>query len=690
MDPSPNIDHNELALSNGAVAIGQPAVRSPLGRLLFDHTIDEYPQGARRAGILALAIAATVVLYYAYFAQFGVTPNILSSFHMSFDFFIAIVVASNLLGAFASLLASTTDRLGRTNVVIYGLLVIGLLTAIGIPLTDGKWSYLVVTCLVGIVEGAILVATPALVRDFSPQLGRASAMGFWTIGPVAGALITSLVAEHTLNHFGQTHWKSQFVIAGCAALVVFVLSLFALKDLSPKLRDQLMVSVRDQTLVEARARGLTGRDLQEASEHPWRQILRWDLVGSSFGIALFLLLYYAAASLFTVYYPIIFKNPNGTNFTVTQANGLNTWFWTTDIVALIIIGLVSDALKVRKPFMVVGAIFTGVILIIFLGDATHPHTGYYTLATEGSLLGIGIALAFAPWIASFTESVEKKNPALVGTGLALWGWVLRVTIGVAFIVLTVVITSVNPIVGNLPVANAIIHGQSVSDFVAEHPKTIAFAQSHGPLLALLAKNPAAAAAVGAEQGFIAAHPDTIAFAESHAALLALLAKDPAAAIAVGTDPSPANIAAAEQAFGAAGLLELSQYKTQIATLVLPYTTQLNTLATAQKAFGAAGLLELAEYKTQLATLVEPYAAQLAFINAHQAALAQLEKGSAQAPHQWQHWFYVDLAGIVLFIPSIWLAKGRWKPSSAARDAAEHEAAVAAELARLIDEQAVSL
>ena len=65
------------------------------------------------------------------------------------------------------------------------------------------------------------MATPALVRDFSPQLGRASAMGFWTIGPVAGSLITSLVAVHTLNHFGQTHWKSQFVISGCAALAVF-------------------------------------------------------------------------------------------------------------------------------------------------------------------------------------------------------------------------------------------------------------------------------------------------------------------------------------------------------------------------------------------------------------------------------------------------------------------------------------
>ena len=474
----------------------QPSVRGPAGRFFFDHTIQEYPRGARRGGYLALAVLATIVLYYVYYTQTGVTPNILAGYHMNFSFYIAIIVVSNLLGAFASLPASQTDRVGRTNVVIYGLLIVGLLTAIGIPLSDSQWSYLVITCLIGIVEGGILVATPALVRDFSPQLGRASAMGFWTMGPVAGSLITSLVALHTLDHFGQTHWKSQFVISGIAAIVVFVISLFFLKDLSPQIRDQLMVSARDQALVEARARGLTEHELLEASEHPWRQILHWDLVLSAFGIALFLLLYYAAASLFTIYYPVIFKNPNGTNFTVTQANGLNTWFWTADIIALIVVGLLSDALKVRKPFMVVGAALTAVMLIIFLGDATHPHTGYYTLAVETTLIAFGTALVFAPWIASYTESVEEKNPALVATGLALWGWSLRIVVGVSFIFLPLVITSVNPIVDNLPVADTVIHGQSISDFVAENPAVIAFASTHGALLALLAKDPAAAAAVG--------------------------------------------------------------------------------------------------------------------------------------------------------------------------------------------------
>jgi hypothetical protein len=109
---------------------------------------------------------------------------------------------------------------------------------------------------------------------------------------------------------------------------------------------------------------------------------------------------------------------------------------------------------------------------------------------------------------------------------------------------------------------------------------------------------------------------------------------------------------------------------------------LQDLAAAVKAFGLKDSLELNKYKAQLVKYVEPYTAQLNFIEAHQAALTDLQKGSAEAPHQWQHWFYVDLGGMVIFIPLIWLTKGRWKPSSARRDAREHQEAVEEEMARL--------
>src|SRR3984885_7492074 len=281
-----------------------------LYRFLFVHEVDQYPTSGRRSAYLSLAVLATIILYYLYYTQTGVTPNILRYFHMSFTYYVWIVIISNALGAFASLLAAKTDTLGRANVIIYGLLIVGLLILFGVPNVTTELGFAIVISAVGLVEGAILVATPAMVRDFSPQLGRASAMGFWTVGPVAGSLITSIVAANTLNYFLRHHgaggWKWQFVISGVTALVVCVLSLFFLKDLSYRIRDQLMVTEHDRALVEAKARGIAVDEVVGATTNPWRQILKWELVGSAIGISLFLLVYYAASGFFTIFWATVY------------------------------------------------------------------------------------------------------------------------------------------------------------------------------------------------------------------------------------------------------------------------------------------------------------------------------------------------------------------------------------------------
>ena len=589
-----------------------------LFQFLFVHELDEYPDTGPRTAYLALAVVATIVLYYTYFTQTGVTPNILQSYHMSFSFYVWIVIISNLIGAFASLPASRTDQLGRSNVVIYGLLLVGLLVAVGVPLCSTEWQFATVICVLGLVEGAILVATPALVRDYSPQLGRASAMGFWTVGPVAGSLITSIVANHTINHFLAGHpegWKSQFVISGVVSLIVFVIALFFMKDLSSRIRDQLMVTEHDRALVEARARGLSDADVEAATARPWAQILKWDLVLSALGISLFLLVYYAASAFFTVYWSTVFQNPSGINFSVAQANGLNTWFWAADAIALIVFGILSDLLKVRKPFMMVGVLGSMAMLIVFLRQANDPHTGYYTLVVIEIFLAAFISLTYAPWMAGYTEMVEAKNPALVGTGLALWGWLLRLTVGLSFIFLPLVINSVNPVVNNLQYA----------------------------------QTPPTGTAPFNVQAFQVAHPKSVAFAEANASWLTVLSEPQNAPIvaAANTNPSAANLAALTKAVGPAVFAKV------VANIV------------------------------SLKTLVVPYQAQLTYLSHHQAQLTDLLNGVGRSAKQWQRWFWVCLGGMVLFIPTIFLNRGRWSPRKAADDEKKHSEDVERELRELV-------
>jgi len=258
-------------------------------------------------------------------------------------------------------------------------------------------------------------------------------MGFWTLGPVVGSLVVAVVSSNTLSHLGA--WQDQYIICGIVGLVVGVVALFGLKELSPQLRDQLMVSLRDRAVIEARARGL---DVTESLRHPWRQMLRLDIIGSAFAISVFLLIYYAAVGFFTIYFEVIH------GFTLSTANSIGDWFWGFDAGVLILVGIISDRVRVRKPFMVVGAIGAIVMMIVFISLGTK--TTYATYAVVISILAAFLAIAYAPWMASFTETVEKHNPALTATGLAVWGWTIRAVVALSALILPIVVGSMTPLV----------------------------------------------------------------------------------------------------------------------------------------------------------------------------------------------------------------------------------------------------
>ena len=441
---------------------------------LWQRQLDSYPSTGKRMWYLMIVVLATVLLYYEFYTQGAVAPEILRQYGMSFHFYVYITVVANAVGAFASVIAGLADRWGRANLVAYGLAITGLLVLFGIPNAPNAWTYAAIVVAIGFVEGIILVATPALVRDFSPQLGRASAMGFWTLGPVIASLIVSEVASHTLTHLHA--WQDQFTICGLAGIGVFLLALFGLRELAPNLRDQLMVSVRDRALVEAKAAGL---DVESMLEKPWRQMLRPDIILGAFAISTFLIIYFTAVGFNVVYFQTVF------GFSTANANGIGNWWWSFNALALVIVGVLSDKARVRKPFMVFGCLGTIAMTIVYLGYATHPHTGYYTLVLTVSVLAAFMGFAYAPWMAAYTETVERRNPALIATGLAVWGWVIRAVVAISILILPVVITSVTPLVEHGPL------GQKAQAIEKSDPliKTVI---AHPALFAQLAKHPSTA------------------------------------------------------------------------------------------------------------------------------------------------------------------------------------------------------
>lgn len=600
-----------------------PARRGGWVNALGRRQLSAYPNTWPRLGYLSIVVLTTIMLYYLYYVEGAVTPLLLPYYHMSFQFFLYLLVASNAIGAFSAFIGGLSDRIGRANLTIYGTLVVALVQLLAIPHIHDKWGFAAAYCVIGFVEGVILVSTPALMRDFSPQMGRGVAMGFWALGPTMGALAASLVATHTLDHLKP--WQDQFIISGLVCLGVVVVAFFFLRELSPQLRDQLMVSERERALVEARAMGI---DVEQATRRPIRSMMRLDLISSSVAISLFLLFYYASVSVLTIYWVVIY------NRSTPQANGINVWLAASLSAGLVVAGFLSDVARVRKPFMLVGAICAMVMMGFLIVQTGHPHTGYYANVLVIVLLAVSISIAYAPWMANYTEQVESHNPALTASGLAVWGWILRITVALSFLILPYVITTSTVLVDN-QTAGATL-------------QTIEAAQPYAPNTTALKCNTTAAP------------PDVL------------------ADLRATGEPGPETLATIMSACNESH--NLLKAISVAGGLSNPQVLGLNAFNPLALDIENGKQVSHAEIESKVGVHSQDLAQLL-------VAAQKLVPAQKTAPGEWKRWWGVCLAGQFVFAVLVFFMRGRWSPRAARRDLAEHDRMVSEELAKLTPEPA---
>jgi predicted MFS family arabinose efflux permease len=457
------------------------------------------------------------------------------------------------------------------------------------------------------VEGVALVATPALIRDFSPQVGRATAMAFWTMGPVLGSLVVTEVSSHTLS--SHPNWQWQFHLCGVVGLVVWLVALLWLRELSPRLRDQLMVTMRDRALIEARAAGI---DPEKALQGHWRQMLRLDVVGSAVAISVFLMLYYIFVAFLVVFFATVF------GYSEARANNLANWYWIANAIALIAAGLASDRLRVRKPLMIVGAVISLVGIALFAAAATKPHTGYHTFAVYFILISAGSGIAYVAWMAGFTETVEKHNPAATATGLAVWGWIIRIVVTLSFALLPAIVPATTTLVDKAPRLQAI---------VAKYPQQVKVLQT--------------------------VDPATL------------------AALKVNPNDQAAQVRALSQLSGLAPAV--------VAQVAVLAATPVSKLPPAQLPFLQANGPKVQQAAAALKSVATVPPADLAYLSANGASVAKAQKDN---PGQWQTWWWICFFGQLVFIPFVFLMSGHWSPRKAREEEAAHEQMVERELAKL--------
>ena len=285
--------------------------------------------------------------------------------------------------------------------------------------------------------------------------------------------------------------------------------------------------------------------------------------------------------------------------------------------------------------MLVGAICAMVMLGFLIVQTGHPHTGYYSNVLVVVLLAVSISFAYAPWMANYTEQVESHNPALTATGLAIWGWILRITVALSFLILPYVITTSTVLVDN-QTAGATL-------------QTVQSAQPYAPDTATLKCNPTPAPAA------LIADLRTTADARPELSTLATILQ---------TCNSTHQLLKALTAAGG---------------LTNPHVLGLNAFNPLAldiqngKPVSKAQIAGVAKYSPNLANLL--------------VAEQKLIPAQKTSPGEWKRWWAVCMAGMLIFALLVFTMRGRWSPRAARRDLDEHERMVTEELAKLIKEPA---
>ena len=481
-----------------------------------------------------------------------------------------------------------------------------------------------------------------------------------------------------------------------------------------------MVSMRDRALIEARARGIGPG---AALKGQWRQMLRFDIIGSAFAIAVFLLLYYIAGRL-----PRRLLRHRCSATPRPRPTALGNWYWIANAIALIVTGLLSDRLRVRKPFMIVGAADrpVGSRAVRHRGHRPDTTTHTHSRSTHPDV-SVGGAMAYVAWMAAFTETVEKHNPAATATGLAVWGAILRTVVVVALIGLIYAIPAAGTLVDSGQKVQVAAAGLDPNLTPAQNATVKAVAAPGSTIVADLQSKAAkykdelatAAKLKPATQAALAANPnDPSAQAEALSEISGKPVADVVKVITMSTQYKDqlATAAALSPATQGALLTNPTDPATQAAAIGEIMAglkiTQAEAIAKLQAlaAVPAADLIFLAtnapgvlDAVAKLTALSKVPAADLTFLGTYgpqlqdPKVLAQLDYLQKEAPGvqravkdspiQWQRWWWICLGGQIVFLPFIWLLTGRWSPRKAREDAEAHAEAVNRELAALSGGQA---
>jgi MFS family permease len=327
-----------------------------------------------------------------------VASLLIPSEHFSVSTYGYITGGAGIIAGFVSLLAADlADKFSRIRVLLWGMIApIGVMFALAF-MPDGQPALFVgLYVIMAWTEAYAVVTVSALLRDFSPRTGRAVGVGLVTVGTLAANWGTAFMAGHLLASAGT--WQHMYLEFAYVAVGLWIACWLFGREPIAGIRNQVLPRLEDAATIQANAQVLEARGVH--TEGFWDYIKAdwrlWALAAAQGTFLLGYITFVGYGPLFTI--AAFHKSPQ-------EGSSLTSWVFLSIIVFLVLGGILSDKLRLRKALGFGFTILSGGALIT-LGFLSNANLSDTTIIIIYLLVGLVMACMWSPTNALFSETAE--------------------------------------------------------------------------------------------------------------------------------------------------------------------------------------------------------------------------------------------------------------------------------------------
>ncbi len=391
--------------------------RSGWQDLFIKRELDYIPRGGDRYFMLIVKALAGFLGTMS-ISVGAVAPLIVKSEHFSTVDYGHIVGVVGIVAAFIAMFAAhLADRFTRIRILLWGMLPPLAIHFVIAFMPDGRpVEFVLLYAMMAWTEAMAVVVVSALLRDFSPRANRSVAVGLVTVGTLSANWAATFSAGRLLERVGT--WQHMFFVFGLISIGCWLVLWVFGREPSSGYRAQIVPSLEHLDQVQSRARELESQGVHVESF--WGFIRSdWRLWLLALGQGLFLfgyITFVAFGPLFTV---------QGFHQSPQTAAAITSWIYASIIVFLILGGIASDWLRMRKLLGVVFTTLSGIGLI-GLGLSVGHHLGQGQIILLYVVIGAVMATMWSPTNALFSENAEDIAATRQTTAFGGQGVVTRV------------------------------------------------------------------------------------------------------------------------------------------------------------------------------------------------------------------------------------------------------------------------